>query len=490
MELWLHNKDAAMTSTTQNYIVHKLAPKLALNYYRMRDALSDYISTLVFTQLGITQIDEEPGLQYDTNFRAALTTIAMPRGEEANVNFTYNAIQAALGNWSMYKYPLVIINTNTNPSLAEETIKWLVDTKKYTDLNLRAALTINPFHKVSTLYKLDTAKNITKVLVFTNVLTNEFLLNLGAVIPKLYNKPIYEDIANALLTKDKKIFNKAVDKTLEKLTAWEKHKAIVENITAYVSDMYKSEESDLISNISNTRRYINDFLADLNTYYKKLNEDMLKLTALKLSSNNETSNEFVEYLTKYKSDVITNASRYQSRLLLTLKLSLSYFNTDLFKPYITSTRPNIYRSASESIKKLLKDLFIDNKYTLIIEQGIYIDLVNAKVSNDTSHSNANSNLIGFPNPHMYYYNCWGNNEPLIIKALRGKNYIEAFEQICAAVSGINFTDTAVMNRFVDMLAHPNLSVIPALRNNETKELISVKQYVERMALNETTENNG
>lgn len=140
-------------------------------------------------------------------------------------------------------------------------------------------------------------------------------------------------------------------------------------------------------------------------------------------------------------------------------------------------------SADPATQQLLKDIFINGSHTLMIQSGVTFNLNQPAVAfvNPLSVLNVMSvrELNGMYNPHHYYYNCWGDNQSIIVRALSDHDYITAILQAFAAIAGINVTDTAVVNKFVER-AIPEFRDTPCIRVNETDEIITFTEYSRRL----------
>ena len=54
-------------------------------------------------------------------------------------------------------------------------------------------------------------------------------------------------------------------------------------------------------------------------------------------------------------------------------------------------------------------------------------------------------------PHLSYFNCWGDQKSNIRKALREGNITDAIQLMLISIQNINFTDTTVLNRWIEKL---------------------------------------
>lgn len=107
---------------------------------------------------------------------------------------------------------------------------------------------------------------------------------------------------------------------------------------------------------------------------------------------------------------------------------------------------------SDTLAKLFKILFVDEKAMLVFTQAIDIQLtrgtINARARNTWLSTDLNK---CFPNPHHYNHNCWGSYGPIITRLIHEYKLEEVFYQIKAAMGSLNFTDYPVISGFLDML---------------------------------------
>jgi hypothetical protein len=108
---------------------------------------------------------------------------------------------------------------------------------------------------------------------------------------------------------------------------------------------------------------------------------------------------------------------------------------------------HILGKTNDKLDKLFKLMFIDEKVILSFDQLIKIKFVTGQI--DARLTNNFNECI--PNPHHYYYNCWGNYGPTITKLIHEYKLEEMFYQIKAAMGSLNFLDNPVITRFINML---------------------------------------
>ena len=123
-------------------------------------------------------------------------------------------------------------------------------------------------------------------------------------------------------------------------------------------------------------------------------------------------------------------------------------------------------------KKIIKAI-VDAEYELVTRCKIrfYTDSFNIAVERIGS----GSDIIG--HPHIDRHGCTGNHEIAIHEAAKSCNYIGALEQISQAVLNINFLDSIVTRRLIELLLGSGRRR-KTWRNKETGVFISTEELLE------------
>lgn len=107
---------------------------------------------------------------------------------------------------------------------------------------------------------------------------------------------------------------------------------------------------------------------------------------------------------------------------------------------------------SVAMQKLFKLLFLEEKVILMFDQSIDIRLNRGTFTAQSGCTNLfTSTDTSFPNPHHYYYNCWGSYGPIITKLINEYKLEELFYQVKAAMGSLNFSDPPVISKFLELL---------------------------------------
>ena len=135
-----------------------------------------------------------------------------------------------------------------------------------------------------------------------------------------------------------------------------------------------------------------------------------------------------------------------SVLQIVLKVPLDYFDTDEAECAIRNIR-------EDKVKRFINDIFIEQKYKLMIRvDAYYAYSTDANFQDFGSISDRECmNINAMFNPHFQFYHCLGDYKPQLIKAMRDQDLTLFVSIALAAARSMNFKDGAVCNRWFDWL---------------------------------------
>lgn len=260
------------------------------------------------------------------------------------------------------------------------------------------------------------------------------------------------------------------------------------------------EIKDLTSFVSKINSYKKDrVIRDLNiekeTYMKalaRLRKAMVKATNLieEVDKKSATVAEgldvdnFVKVLKLYESKKYIKIFKHpndKNILVLTVTTPLFNFNELAVEKLLNkSTRPN-------KIKTILKNTFLSDKYSFMVETDIGVDVVNNyafRHSPGGVGSHCYDNDCMYKNPHIWFYNCFGSNGEAMSKLLKECKYEEFMAALIATVGNINFNDSVVVERFLDNIANEvdnnAARKSKTIKDNETGEMLTFKELLGRV----------
>lgn len=142
-----------------------------------------------------------------------------------------------------------------------------------------------------------------------------------------------------------------------------------------------------------------------------------------------------------RTDQLTNGS---GRLFFLCSAQLTAYDKRAAKNYINGS----CFEKDSILQKFYQHVFLDEELMLQFSEEVIFDFTNKTIL--AGHGYA-SRLIDFntaiPNPHHWYFNCWGNYKTQLLRMLADCNLEGAFYTVKNAIGSLNFTDGAVLGRF-------------------------------------------
>lgn len=335
----------------------------------------------------------------------------------------------------------------------------------------------NDLVKASTLLKLEnkqfvriykTSEQI--VHIFTSKYNWEISRRIIAIIPKLFPELELEELKPILI----KLGSNNTDEALNDINE------IFNELGTYTNFM-KDKFNDLkealgkkqMKEYEDSNEIIRKKIASLEQEmfrnYQLIDNNNAKLFLL-ATNNYDYIDEYYDYTTKNKR--IRKLDVINTSLHLTIDAPLKYFNSDDMRNYIRKNTEFIYRD--NLIKLLMEKLFITNELELYTTTYAIMNLKIYNVNAATDYEKLENDYL--LHPHLMTFNCWGNNKPEIIKAIKDGDLIGATEQIIASTYNINLLDTTVLRNLINNINENKFKKV--FRVKSTNEFISLMQLRE------------
>lgn len=207
----------------------------------------------------------------------------------------------------------------------------------------------------------------------------------------------------------------------------------------------------------------------------------------------------------YEAEVLENYMENQRHLLWTKEYAIYQHENQRAPSNVEELQAITNRLAATRnlsqmtlIRLALKKIFLDCEYTLLFANAIFIH------SGESPHAKHRDECAEFTpsdavwNPHLKYYDCFGNYSSPISKAFAAGDYIQFVETCLASIGSINFYDTTVFEKLINLMDHDtpyaNMPCIARTKDPHS-ELISFVQLYdiikeEQYAANQTAEGHG
>lgn len=293
-----------------------------------------------------------------------------------------------------------------------------------------------------------------KFLVLTNTLNDDLLLGLFAMLwLHSSNTKATEADVEALLRGDTEhVYNFIISQIADKVKAAEEKK--LNAFKQAVRDIFSSahNKNDLENKLNSNRNKVKEYLDAINKLYTEEKQYLALLNTFESIDQDENFKDFLTMLdartlSHVRTDDVKRYGVYaviETRLLFWDKDDYNIIKTD------GRSRGNYFAEYDESFIGFLDEIFLNGTYTLILNTPVRIyPYNNGGVSVPyVQRGRDDDKGARVANPHVYHYDCWGDNSTLIQRAFKNKDYVGAWSAILGTLSGVNVTDTPVMRKFV------------------------------------------
>lgn len=462
-----------------------------INSQAVREAVQKSRSYTVYrmyrtrTPLTLSQIQYAMSFLYThetsditTPCKVFFKTVATPRDVELNDGVDTLAATTIDEHVDNIPYNFFVINTINNKEVGEAFVEYLTARGAERLTEYRTTLTQSPYHRTELLYSID-GEHI-KYYLFTNKMNDEIVNRLAGCVCKHLNHMFgeyNEQIAAALLNANQQEYERLVQAHYDATFADRQREQLLEAISLAATQGFERQKQALEQELRNKQNAINRYLDNLSAVYDEQRELQIRFAGL--LTNGANDEELKEFL-MHNIDNITFAKVSEDNLYLRYRTPLMYWDEDIYKILRESSNRNAVTEQSAARKQLLDDIFINRTVTLWLDSGVEYSLthVHHKHVNVNRYFDNTPSLKGLPNPHHYYFDCWGDNAASIREAQARGDNVFALAQVFAAIAGINIADNVVFNKFVNTMLC-DFEETPCLEIKETKEMLTISQYLQR-----------
>lgn len=212
--------------------------------------------------------------------------------------------------------------------------------------------------------------------------------------------------------------------------------------------------NEIRNDIDSYNANIDNALSKIAEYSKHVSVMQLTLNALQEKVDNPTD-EVMDYFLHNKNLVLDSVRN--TSLEFAVKTYLVYFDEEYARKIIDRDGSTIYRYVDGSgmthsdYRMLMEAIFLDQILRIKmcakfrIKLGESVRALGGKTYPESEYGEYT------PNPHLHHHECLGNNREPLARCIKDYNIIGAIEQCCAAASGLNLTDGAVLGEFMNTL---------------------------------------
>lgn len=376
-----------------------------------------------------------------------------------------------------YSDGFIVIPADNFDAIVEESIRTLSEEYRETvafpdelKLQLRSVE-----HKVVVL------KYDNRFVYLTNVKSDHIVFSSAIFFAEQIGRPLSEDAKAALLERNYEAYCAAIYKDIDAIIDGMTERAKVKMFADFGSNFNGMLIKPLRSAVDRARREYEDWCERLTEAFTKLQDANARLFYAEHGVQ-DGENEFISFINDVKANIVSIfADPSHNRIDFCIRTFLTYWDDDLWD--IIRNSDDRFKRLSNWQKLMLDEIFKDRTIKLLIEQKFMFDTKYAKPqrNNDYIKNPYGEGTKGLRNPHISEYDCWGTHERFIRDSLSSADYLQAYSQAVACISGLTLSDSPVMNRFFDTIRNSDWYNLPCLYVVETGTYISMNDYKQLVA---------
>lgn len=299
--------------------------------------------------------------------------------------------------------------------------------------NICTSVSLTPAHLVH----ISVNKNVCTII--TNLIGPGVVLRILAVLGFIYPAFLFEDRSIlGMLAADDIEGLVACAETLYNVWFAEKDTRLKRGaLQDIVNNFGQIAEKKCNNNIQNVQRDITSRLDSLKADYQRLDslqKQMFAILYCKGESGANPMQAFMDYaMRKPQIESIRVLNMEYSKISMKILVPCSNFQTEAVAILAKNKTLNNF---SSDVRMAFHKIFTEQAHTLWFTSNIVLDLEDGSLDKKTDEFCTR----GVPNPHFYYYTCFGNNATPIRTAIKKQNYEAAIEQILASAGSLNFYD--------------------------------------------------
>ena len=357
-------------------------------------------------------------------------------------------------------YGIIFVDTSTNAKIYEYADKIAKDPNVAWQhlVHIDRLLLQHQKHKIRVL------KSENLILVLSSDINDKLVAETLAIIPNLFDIAELKADTNIMNCCKAVIENKSIKPYLEELfkkladAQNEKFKTVLMN--SFTASK-RSRLQALTNNIQSKRNDIKNYEDHICQYQEQIQNWLNEKLGIEstLNNNPEAFNNLINCLNTSPIVKSSTTKRYNigygtnDLLLFELEAPITLYETEPLERQYKNLECQI-SSTKKKYLKVLSEIFLKEEYQLYCTTWIGIDLTAPAFEAKYEYIGIDfSEYKKMPQPHLSFYNCWGDQSYNIKKALKENDILTALQLMFISIRNINFTDTAVLTRWLDKLAY-------------------------------------
>lgn len=328
----------------------------------------------------------------------------------------------------------------------------------------------------STEHKVVALAGTKRFVYLTNLKSDHIIFSSAVLFAEQIGKPLSEDAKAALLSRNQEAYCAAIYKNIDVIMAGMEERAKAKMFEDFNSNFNGMLIKPLNDAVKNARQRYNEMSARLNEAFVALQDANARLFYAQHGIQNG-EDEFISFIGDAKSNIVSlKANPGRHLITFCIRTFLTYWDDDLWD--ITRKSDDRFAKLPNWKKLMLDEIFRSRTVKLLIEQKFDLDTHYCEAQNNGSYDATpyGEGTRGLRNPHISEYNCWGTHKNYIRDSLERADYVQAYSQSVACISGLTLSDSPVMSRFFNYIEKSSYANLPCLYLVETGTYISMNEY--------------
>lgn len=371
-----------------------------------------------------------------------------------------------------YAEAIIVMPYDNFDTIVEETIAQVGE--EYTVVEFPAELKLqlrSMEHKVVVLRKDN------HFVYLTNIRADHIIFSSVIFFADQIGKPLDEEAKAALLARNQEAYRISIYKNIDTVINGMAERARLKMFDDFGGEFTGIVVQPLRTAVDHARRDYENYERYLRESFERLQDANAKLFYAEHGIENG-ENEFIAFLKDAKDSIVSiKADPRSAQIIFCVRTFLTYWDDDLWD--IIRKSDNSFRNLDNWQKIMLDAIFKDRTVKLLFEQKFCLYTNSCEPSRyDDYNSDVGEGSQGMYNPHIKEFNCWGTHKLHIRDAMRRADYIQAYGQAVACISGVTLSDSPVMGRFFNYFTSSRNQSKPCLYVNELGKYVTMKEYKE------------
>ena len=293
-----------------------------------------------------------------------------------------------------------------------------------------------------------------KFLVLTNTFTTDFM---QAVYTMLWinhdHSTATPEMADALLRGDEETIVAYINSLIAA-----RAEGIGAKRFAFFTDKfkgimtYRNKTAAIERTLNTIRSEIERLNSKLLEQYAKRKVALGKMLQLQSDTQDSTVDDLLLMIKPEDIVRINQDESSDTQVYFVMKSRFTYWDAEDYKIMRDrrTRNTNFLSGYDDTFIRFLDKIFVDKEYTLLFNTPLCLYTYDngSGVLPCITRGNQRDSRNLLANPHIYHYNCWGDNGGLIAQAFEAGDFITAWGTILSAISAVSISDTPVMTRLI------------------------------------------